>query len=61
MRSGIFESYDTPQLDRMNVTGATELEPRTLIGWAVQQKPYFAPGQGYHYSNTNYTDPRIDR
>jgi D-alanyl-D-alanine carboxypeptidase len=54
MRSGIFESYDTPQFDRMNVTGATELEPRTLIGWAMQQKPYFAPGQGYHYSNTNY-------
>ena len=54
MRSGIFESYDTPQFDRMNVTGATHFEPRTLIGWAVQQKPYFAPGQGYHYSNTNY-------
>ena len=20
----------------------------------MKQKPYFAPGQGYHYSNTNY-------
>jgi D-alanyl-D-alanine carboxypeptidase len=38
----------------MNVTGTIHFEPRTLIGWAVQQNPYFAPGQGYHYSNTNY-------
>jgi D-alanyl-D-alanine carboxypeptidase len=54
MRSGIFESYDTPQVERMNVTGATRFDPRTLIRWAVKQSPYFAPGRGYHYSNTNY-------
>jgi D-alanyl-D-alanine carboxypeptidase len=54
MRSGLFESYDTPQFDHMNVTGETRFDPRTLIRWAVQRKPYFAPGQGYHYSNTNY-------
>lgn len=54
MRSGIFESYDTPQFERMNVTGATRFDPRTLIRWAVKQSPYFAPGRGYHYSNTNY-------
>jgi D-alanyl-D-alanine carboxypeptidase len=54
MRSGLFESYDTPQFDRMTITGDTRFDPRTLIGWAVQQKPYFAPNQGYHYSNTNY-------
>jgi D-alanyl-D-alanine carboxypeptidase len=25
-----------------------------LVAWAVKQKPYFPPGRGYHYSNTNY-------
>jgi D-alanyl-D-alanine carboxypeptidase len=25
-----------------------------VIGWAAKQKPYFAPGKGYRYSNTNY-------
>jgi D-alanyl-D-alanine carboxypeptidase len=54
MRSGLFEAYDTPQFDRMNVTPQMKFDPRTIIGWAVQQKPYFAPGKGYHYSNTNY-------
>jgi D-alanyl-D-alanine carboxypeptidase len=24
------------------------------VKWAVQQKPYFAPGKSWHYSNTNY-------
>ncbi|MBV8149218.1 MAG: beta-lactamase family protein, partial [Candidatus Eremiobacteraeota bacterium] len=54
MRSGLFEAYNTPQFDRMNVTSETTFDPHTLISWAVQQKPYFAPGKGYHYSNTNY-------
>jgi D-alanyl-D-alanine carboxypeptidase len=54
MRSGLFEAFDTPQFDRIELTGANKLEPRTLIRWAAQQKPYFAPGKGYHYSNTNY-------
>lgn len=54
MRSGILESYDTPQFARMNITGTTKLDPRKLISWAVEQKPYFAPGRGYRYSNTNY-------
>jgi len=54
MRSGLFESYDTPQFNAANPSGATRFDPRTLITWAVQQKPYFPPGKGYHYSNTNY-------
>ena len=54
MRSGLFESYDTPEFDRLQVKGNMMFNPRTLVKWAVAQKPYFAPGKGYHYSNTNY-------
>jgi D-alanyl-D-alanine carboxypeptidase len=28
--------------------------PRQLIGLATEHEPYFAPGAGWHYSNTNY-------
>jgi D-alanyl-D-alanine carboxypeptidase len=54
MRSGLFEAYDTPQINRMRIAPATKFDPRTLVEWAVRQKPYFAPGTSYRYSNTNY-------
>jgi D-alanyl-D-alanine carboxypeptidase len=54
MRSGLFEAYDTPEIDSLKVTGDMTFDPRTLVGWAAQQKPYFAPGTAYKYSNTNY-------
>jgi D-alanyl-D-alanine carboxypeptidase len=54
MRSGLFEAYDSPQFEHMNVKPDTTFDPRTVITWAVAQKPYFPPGRGYHYSNTNY-------
>ncbi len=54
MRSGLFEAYDTPQVNAMNITPQTKFDPHQLIALAVRQKPYFAPGKGYHYSNTNY-------
>jgi D-alanyl-D-alanine carboxypeptidase len=54
MRSGLFEAYDTPQFDHLNVTGNMTFNPRTMVSWAVKVKPYFAPGKGYKYSNTNY-------
>lgn len=54
MRSGLFEAYNTPQLDKMNVNGNTKFDARTLVRWAVAQKPLFAPGTKYNYSNTNY-------
>lgn len=53
MRSGLFEAYDVPQFKDLKVLPKT-WDPRTVIGWAVQQKPYFPPNKGYHYSNTNY-------
>ncbi|MGA7745481.1 MAG: serine hydrolase domain-containing protein, partial [Candidatus Aquilonibacter sp.] len=54
MRSGLFEAYDVPELSAMDVTESTLFDPRQIIRWAVAQKPYFAPGTGYHYSNTGY-------
>jgi D-alanyl-D-alanine carboxypeptidase len=54
MRSGLFEAYDSPEFEHMQVKGDMVFDPRTVIGWAVKQKPYFSPGAGYHYSNTNY-------
>jgi D-alanyl-D-alanine carboxypeptidase len=54
MRSGLFEAYDVPELSAMEVTDSTRFDPRQVIRWAVAQKPYFAPGQGYHCSNTGY-------
>jgi D-alanyl-D-alanine carboxypeptidase len=54
MRSGLFEFFDVPELTHMNVTPETKFDSRTLVAWAAKQKPYFAPGKGYHYSNTGY-------
>jgi len=54
MRSGLFEVYDTPQMNAMNVKPTSTFVARTLVQWAVKQKPYFAPGKSYRYSNTNY-------
>lgn len=54
MRSGLFEAYDTPEIQHMAVAPPGGFDPRTLIAWAVRQKPYFPPGADYRYSNTNY-------
>ncbi|MEO7202294.1 MAG: serine hydrolase domain-containing protein [Candidatus Tumulicola sp.] len=54
MRSGLFEAFSTPQFERLQMKVPANFDSRMLIRWAVQQKPYFAPGKGYHYSNTNY-------
>jgi D-alanyl-D-alanine carboxypeptidase len=54
MRSGLFEAYDTPQFAALNWKVPKNYDPRMLVRWAAQQKPYFAPNKGYHYSNTNY-------
>ena len=54
MRSGLFESYDTPEFDKLKMTPDMKFDARTLIGWAVAQKPLFPPGMKYNYSNTNY-------
>ena len=54
MRSGLFEAYDTPQFVQLNWKVPKDFSPRMLVGWAMNQKPYFPPGKGYRYSNTNF-------
>src|SRR5262245_5466829 len=54
MRSGLFEGYDTPEFAKLNMKVPKDFNPRMIVAWAMKQKPYFAPGKGYHYSNTNY-------
>jgi D-alanyl-D-alanine carboxypeptidase len=54
MRSGLFEAFNTPQFQALNMIVPNGFEPRTLVAWAMKQKPYFPPGKGYSYSNTNY-------
>ena len=54
MRSGLFEAFNTPQFAKLNMTVPKNFDSRMLVAWAVKQKPYFSPGNGYHYSNTNY-------
>ncbi|PZR57367.1 MAG: hypothetical protein DLM50_06120 [Candidatus Meridianibacter frigidus] len=54
MHSGIFEAFDTPQFAQLNMKVPKNFNPRMLVAWAVKQKPYFAPGKAYKYSNTNY-------
>ena len=54
MRSGLYEAYDTPQFAALNGKVPKNFDQRTLVAWAVRHEPYFAPNQGYRYSNTNY-------
>ncbi len=54
MRSGLFEAYNTPQFNALNITPQTRIAPQQLVRWAVAQKPLFAPGAKWNYSNTNY-------
>ncbi len=54
MRSGLFEAYATPQFGRLDMKVPKNFDARVLVAWAVREKPYFAPGKGYRYSNTNY-------
>jgi D-alanyl-D-alanine carboxypeptidase len=55
MTSGLFDYGDDPALHR-----ALDDHPRQpwtaeqLVEIGLQHPPYFAPGQGWHYSNTNY-------
>ena len=54
MRSGLFEGYDTPEFKKLNMKVPKDFSPGMIVAWAMKQKPYFPPGKGYNYSNTNY-------
>ncbi|GAA4477076.1 serine hydrolase domain-containing protein [Rhodococcus olei] len=55
MRSGLFNYTETPELNSaMDTDPGRVWTPDQLLALAYPHPPYFPPGQGYHYSNTNY-------
>lgn len=54
MRSGLFNYSELPAVNEaLDKTPARVWKPEELVELAVSQRPYFAPGKGFHYSNTN--------
>lgn len=55
MTSGLFNTTEDDRLNEITTRHPTRFftVPETLA-FAFKHKPYFAPGQGFHYANTNY-------
>ncbi|MFJ6454775.1 serine hydrolase domain-containing protein [Paenarthrobacter sp. NPDC091669] len=54
MRSGLFNYTETLELNTaMDQDPQKVWQPEELLALAFAHPPYFAPGQGFHYSNTN--------
>ncbi|MFE3292458.1 serine hydrolase domain-containing protein [Rhodococcus sp. NPDC059234] len=55
MRSGLFNYTETLELNQaMDQDPQRVWTPDQLLALAYPHPPYFPPGQGYHYSNTNF-------
>lgn len=55
MRSGLYNYSETPELNEALDNDPQRVwTPDELLALAYPHPPYFPPGQGYHYSNTNY-------
>jgi len=55
MTSGIFDvTEDTDFINILAKTPKRNWMPQEIIAYAYKHKPYFSPGLGWHYSNTNY-------
>ena len=54
--SGLVDYFDEPRFLKPYLSGnfGYYWAPRQLVGIGVSQKPLFAPGHGYSYSNTDY-------
>lgn len=54
MRSGLYNYSETRELaEAMDADPGRVWQPDELLAMAYAHPPYFPPGQGYHYSNTN--------
>lgn len=51
--SGLFNYTEDPKLVDVMLAGK-KTTPRAIVEGASQHAPYFAPGAGWHYSNTNF-------
>jgi len=55
MRSGLYSYDDDPEFWAMLERDPTKVwSPAEVLAIAFTHPPYFPPGKGYHYSNTNY-------
>jgi D-alanyl-D-alanine carboxypeptidase len=55
MTSGIFSvTEDNNFLDQLGKHPEKTWTPQEIIHYAYKNKPYFSPGKGWHYSDTNY-------
>lgn len=56
MTSGIFSFTEDDGFNQAYTNNPLEkLTPEQEVAIAIAHPPYFPPGQGYHYSDTNYT------
>lgn len=54
MRSGLFNYTETAELNEtLDNDPQKQWKPEELLALAFANPPYFPPGEGYHYSNTN--------
>ena len=54
MRSGLYNYSESLELNQaLDETPQRVWQPDELLAIAFKRPPYFPPGQGYHYSNTN--------
>ncbi len=54
MRSGLFNYTETVELNQtLDDDPQKQWKPEELLALGFANPPYFPPGQGYHYSNTN--------
>lgn len=54
MSSGLYNYSELSAMDdSMNTNPRKKWKPEELVKLAVQKDPYFDPGKGFHYSNTN--------
>ncbi|MGN5239948.1 serine hydrolase domain-containing protein [Rhodococcus sp. SJ-3] len=55
MRSGLYNYSETPELNEaLDNDPGRVWQPDELLALGFANPPYFPPGEGYHYSNTNY-------
>ncbi|WP_236076019.1 serine hydrolase domain-containing protein [Streptomyces coffeae] len=53
--SGLYDYTADPELARqLNAADTRTRTPASLVRTAVSHRPYFRPGSGWRYSNTNY-------
>jgi D-alanyl-D-alanine carboxypeptidase len=58
MRSGLYSYTELEPFNKILDEDPTRAwQPEELVALGLAQPPYFPPGQGYHYSNTNTVLP----